>query len=142
MTAPDACPCGRLRQAGRADVLPYTACCGRWHGGPEHLMAPDAEALMRSRYSAFVLGLADYLLATWHPVTRPASLDLDEPGLRWLGLRVQQHRLLDADHAEVEFVARSKLGGRAHRLQELSRFDRLADEHGRWRWFYRDGDLR
>jgi len=135
------CPCGRLRTPGGPAVLPYAACCGRWHQGAEHLMAPDAEALMRSRYSAFVLGLADYLLATWHPATRPATLDLDEPGLRWLGLTVKQHRALDPLHAEVAFVARSKQGGRAHRLQELSRFERLADEQGRSRWFYRDGDL-
>jgi SEC-C motif-containing protein len=124
-----ACPCG----SGR----PYAACCGRWHAGPQQLQAPDAEALMRSRYSAFVLGLHDYLLATWHPSTRPATLGPDEPGLKWLGLQVRQHRVLDDAHAEVEFVARSKLGGRAHRLHERSRFVR---DNGQW--FYVDGDLR
>ena len=92
---------------------------------------------MRSRYSAFVLGLHDYLLATWHPGTRPATLEPNEPGLRWLGLEVKRHEMQDADHATVEFVARSKLGGRAHRLHELSRFVR---EDGRW--YYVDGDLR
>jgi SEC-C motif-containing protein len=122
------CPCGR-------DAA-YGACCGRWHAGPLHLQAPDAEALMRSRYSAFVLDLRDYLLATWHASTRPADLPPPEPGLRWLGLQVKGHRALDADHAEVEFVARSKLGGRAHRLHETSRFVR---EDGRW--FYVDGDI-
>ena len=90
---------------------------------------------MRSRYSAFVLGLAPYLLQTWHPDTRPATLTLDEPGLQWLGLEVRAHRVIDADHAEVEFVARSKLGGRAQRLHELSRFVRLAG-----RWHYVNGD--
>ncbi|MCW7537666.1 YchJ family metal-binding protein [Aquabacterium sp. A7-Y] len=122
------CPCGRGRT--------YAACCGRWHSGPLHLQAPDAEALMRSRYSAFVLQLQDYLLATWHPDTRPASLGADEPGLKWLGLEVRRHERQDDDHARVEFVARSKLGGRAHRLHELSRFVR---EQGRW--FYVDGEL-
>ncbi|MED5620181.1 YchJ family protein [Ideonella sp. BN130291] len=120
------CPCGTN--------LPYAACCGRWHGGTP---APDAQALMRSRYSAFVLGLTDYLLATWHPGTRPATIAPNEPGLQWLGLQVKRHTPIDADHAEVEFVARSKLGGRAHRLHELSRFVR---EDGRW--YYVDGDLR
>jgi SEC-C motif-containing protein len=91
---------------------------------------------MRSRYSAFVLGLHDYLLQTWHPSTRPASLAPDPAGLRWLGLQVRAHQQTDADHASVEFVARSKLGGRAHRLHERSRFVR---EHGRW--FYVDGDV-
>lgn len=122
------CPCG----SGR----PYLACCGRWHAGPQHLQAPDAEALMRSRYSAYVLGLTDYLLDTWHASTRPASLASNEPGLKWLGLEVKRHLPQDADHAWVEFVARSKLGGRAHRLHETSRFVR---EGGRW--YYVDGDV-
>lgn len=90
---------------------------------------------MRSRYSAFVLDLRDYLLATWHPEHRPATLEPPEPGLRWLGLTVKRHTVVDAQHAEVEFVALSKLGGRAHRLHEISRFER--DEQGRW--LYLDG---
>lgn len=127
MTGPAPCPCGSPHD--------YAACCGRWHDGPLLLQAPDAQALMRSRYSAFVLERADYLLATWHPRTRPRQVDF-EPGLRWLGLTVQQHQRQDADHATVRFVARSKLGGRATRLTENSRFVR---EDGRW--FYVDGDL-
>jgi SEC-C motif-containing protein len=101
-----------------------------------HLQAPTAEALMRSRYSAFVRGDLPYLLATWHPDTRPATLDPDPPGLRWLGLEVRRHADQDADHATVEFVARSKLQGRAHRLHETSRFVRLDG-----RWHYLDGDV-
>jgi SEC-C motif-containing protein len=119
------CPCG--------SALAYAACCARFHRGPEQ--APTAEALMRSRYSAFALGLHDYLLATWHASTRPAALEPDPPGLKWLGLEVRKHVPQDADHATVEFVARSKLGGRAQRLHETSRFVR---EGGRW--FYVDGD--
>ena len=122
-------PCG----SGRG----LDACCGRWHAGPLHLQAPDAQALMRSRYAAYVLGLADYLLATWHPSTRPAAIEPDPPGLRWLGLEVKRAQQADDDHASVEFVARSKLGGRAHRLHETSRFVR---ESGRW--YYLDGELR
>jgi SEC-C motif-containing protein len=118
-----ACPCG-----SGAD---YPRCCGRCHTG---FAAPDAEALMRSRYSAFVIGDTDYLLTTWHPSRRPASLALDA-GIRWLGLEVRRHRP-DGDRATVEFVARSKLGGRATRLHETSRFVR---EDGRW--FYVDGDI-
>ena len=120
-----ACPCGT---AG-----PYAECCGRFHAGALHLLAPTAEALMRSRYSAYTLQLDDYLLATWHPSTRPTAPFHHESGLRWLGLQVLRHVVTDADHAQVEFVARSKLGGRAHRLRELSRFVR---EGGRW--FYLD----
>ena len=124
------CPCG-----GGPGRLPYRACCGRWHAGPLQLQAPDAPSLMRSRYSAYVLTLADYLLATWHPDTRPAALSF-EPGLRWLGLQVQPALASDADHATLAFVARSKLGGRAHRLVETSSFVR---EQGRW--YYLDGDV-
>lgn len=91
---------------------------------------------MRSRYCAFVLGLRDYLLATWHPDTCPARLEPNEAGLRWLGLDVRRHVQQDADHATVEFVARSKLAGRAHRLHETSRFVR---DDGRW--YYVDGDI-
>jgi SEC-C motif-containing protein len=123
------CPCGTGR--------PYAACCGRWHGGPLHLQATDAQALMRSRYSAYVLGLADYLRDTWHPRTRPVGpLHLDAD-LRWLGLEIKRCAVADEDHASVEFVARSKQGGRATRLHEHSRFVREAG-----RWFYIDGDLR
>jgi len=126
------CPC---RTA--ADALPYAACCARYHTGPLHLRAPTAEALMRSRYSAFVLDIADYLLATWHPSTRPARIEPNPTGLKWLGLELRHHALQPADQATVEFVARNKLGGRAQRLHETSRFVR---EEGRW--FYLDGDLR
>ena len=122
------CDCGAPRR--------YEDCCGRFHSGPLHLQAPDAETLMRSRYSAYVRDLIDYLRATWHPSTRPSTIEPNPPSLRWLGLNVKKHEVQAADHATVEFVARSKLGGRAHRLQEKSRFVR---EDGRW--YYVDGDL-
>jgi SEC-C motif-containing protein len=125
---PSPCPCG----SGR----PYAACCGRCHAGEA---APDAEALMRSRYSAYALGLPDYLLATWAPQTRPGSLDSGEADHRrptWLGLAVHSHRATGDDAAEVEFTARFRIGsGPAQRLRETSRFRR---ENGRW--FYVDGD--
>ena len=126
MTADPACPCGH--------PLRYRRCCGRWHEGVLALQAPDAEALMRSRYAAYVLGLHDYLLATWHASTRPLAIVTEPPGQRWLGLTVKHHGVMDDAHATVEFVARSKLAGRAQRLHEVSRFVR---EGGRW--FYVDG---
>jgi SEC-C motif-containing protein len=92
---------------------------------------------MRSRYSAFVLGRAEYLLATWHPSTRPASLGLEALATRrWLGLKVLAHEP-GVDEARVEFVARFKEGGRATRQHERSRFLR---EDGRW--YYVDGEPR
>jgi SEC-C motif domain protein len=126
-TEAGACPCGSTR--------PYAGCCGRWHAGPQHLQAPDAEALMRSRYCAYVMGLGGYLLDTWHPSQRPAEPLVFEPGVQWLGLELKRHTRLADDRAEVAFVARSKFGGRAHRLVETSRFVR---EDGRW--YYVDGD--
>lgn len=126
--APFDCPCG----TGAA----YAACCGRWHAGEP---APDALALMRSRYSAYVLGLPGYLRDTWHPSTRPPALQLDDPdGLRvvWLGLQVKSHRSA-GDQAQVEFVARYRAGGAsAVRMAERSRFVR---EGGRW--YYLDGEV-
>jgi SEC-C motif domain protein len=121
------CPCG--------SATAYADCCGRFHTGPQQLLAPDAERLMRSRYSAFVLGLHDYLLASWHASTRPQRLEADPPGLKWLGLEVRCHRQHDDRRASVEFIARNKLGGRAQRLHETSRFVR---EDGRW--YYLDGE--
>jgi SEC-C motif domain protein len=119
------CPCGAPRA--------YADCCARWHAGAP---APDAESLMRSRYSAFVLGLEAYLLATWHASTRPASVGF-EPKTRWLGLRVEAARSTGPDTAEVTFVARYKVGGgSAVRLRECSRFVRERDG----RWYYVAGD--
>ncbi len=92
---------------------------------------------MRSRYSAYVLGLDDYLRHTHHPSTRPEQALNFDPAVRWLGLEVRRHVLIDDGHATVEFVARSKLAGRALRLHEVSRFVR---EGGRW--LYVDGELR
>ncbi|MDD2546032.1 MAG: YchJ family metal-binding protein [Burkholderiaceae bacterium] len=130
--APTLCPCGRL--SSRRQPLAYADCCGRYLEHFDTTPAPDAESLMRSRYSAFVLERADYLRATWQAGHGPAALDF-EAGARWLGLEVRSHRVLDAEHAEVEFVARYRLGGRAVRLHERSRFVREAG-----RWAYVDGD--
>ena len=92
---------------------------------------------MRSRYSAYALGLEPYLLDTWHASTRPPSLDLaEEASTRWLGLEIRRHEAHDDAHAIVEFVARYKCGGRAYRLHETSRFCR---EEGRW--YYLDGEF-
>ena len=94
---------------------------------------------MRSRYTAYTLGREDYLLRTWHRSTRPASLELaNKPHsarCKWLGLEVRRHEQLEPDNTMVEFVARYKVDGRAHRLHEISRFVREAGQ-----WFYIDGE--
>jgi len=148
------CPCGGV--AGRADVgvaaerghkvpskaapaRPYGKCCGRWLElgaalGAEAQLAPDAELLMRSRYTAFVLEREPYLRSTWHASHRPLDVTFD-PDVKWLGLEVRDYRTTRADTAEVEFVARQKpQKGPATRLHERSRF---VLEEGRW--WYVDG---
>lgn len=123
----ETCPCG----SGR----PYVTCCGPLHAGQA---AADAEMLMRSRYCAYVLGLEAYLLATWHPDTRPAAVQLDvTPRPQWLGLEVKAYTPQDEWHETVEFVARYKLNGRAFKLYETSRFQKLDG-----RWLYVDGEMK
>lgn len=117
-----ACPCGTGQ--------PYAACCEPLHNGQP---AAHAEALMRSRYSAFVRDLPDYIQASWHASTRPPPAAADAP-VQWLGLRIERFGTQDETHAIVEFSARYKVGGRAHVLRETSRFVR---ENGRW--FYVNG---
>lgn len=120
----ESCPCGGKN---------YSTCCARFHSGET---AADAETLMRSRYSAYVLKLESYLLATWHPGTRPAILDLAQDITQWLSLEVKQSIAQSTETATVEFIARYKINGRAQRLHEVSRFVR---EDGRW--FYVAGEF-
>jgi SEC-C motif-containing protein len=90
---------------------------------------------MRSRYTAYTLADDGYLKTTWHPDTLPAHLNLsDQAGAKWLGLKIVRHESIDENHAIVEFVARYKIHGRARRLHEVSRFERIAGC-----WYYIDG---
>lgn len=120
------CPCG----SGAS----FRQCCARFLSGEG--AAPTAELLMRSRYSAFVLQDEPYLLATWHPETRPTRVRFNA-GDDWLGLQVRSTRQGQHGDCEgwVEFVARVKNSGRATRLHETSRFECIDDQ-----WYYRDGE--
>jgi SEC-C motif domain protein len=120
------CPCG----SGKA----YLDCCQPIHA---HVSAPTPEALMRSRYSAYVLGLVDYLLATWHPSTAPGDLELGFT--KWLGLEVRNAQD-QGDAGVVEFVATFKVSGRLQRLHEISRFVREGAGDAA-RWLYIDGQM-
>jgi SEC-C motif-containing protein len=92
---------------------------------------------MRSRYTAFVLELEDYLLQTWHPNTRPAALSLtEEPPTKWLGLQIKRTENTSEITAIVEFVARYKVAGKATRLRETSQFERIDG-----RWYYLSGEF-
>lgn len=110
------CPCGNNKR--------YADCCNRYLNLDE--IATTAEDLMRSRYTAYTLNYENYLLATWHPDMRPTSL----------GLTIKRHIQSSENHSTIEFIARYKINGRAHRLHEISRFVR---EDGIW--LYVDGDM-
>lgn len=91
---------------------------------------------MKSRYSAYVLKLEDYLLNTWHPTTRPEKgLFSEAPLPQWMGLKVIQSNESD-NRGQVEFIAIYKIQGKAHRLHEISQFIK---EDGRW--YYVDGEF-
>ena len=139
-----ACPCGGAS---------YAICCAPFIDGAA--IAASAEQLMRSRYTAYTLGNEAYLRTTWHPSTCPPETILDEgEKTKWLGLEIKSAlRLRQRNEAgsedgsgqysgqdSVEFVARYKLGGRAHRLHEVSRFVR-EDTGAGPRWFYLDGSF-
>jgi len=131
----DRCPC----QSGET----YGECCGPFHAGAA--FAPTAERLMRSRYSAYVIGDADYLRETWHSSTRPASLELD-PDIRWFALDIVARTkggMLDTE-GTVEYTASFRVsasdgtadGKKSSRgeQRETSRFVRDGK-----RWVYLDG---
>lgn len=127
------CPCGGKN---------YASCCGRFIDGGQ--IADNAADLMRSRYTAFALRNEDYLRATWWPDTLPEEAVAGEDDVKWIGLKIlgpgsSRPPASGSDHATVEFVARFKVGGRAHKLHEISNFTRLRDSGGTARWYYVDG---
>ncbi|MFT4519315.1 MAG: SEC-C motif-containing protein [Halioglobus sp.] len=119
------CPCG--------SEVEYSLCCLRYLSGAE--IPQHAEQLMRSRYCGFVTCDETYLLATWHPDTRPSKVSLDGEQ-RWLGLslRATEAGRVDDVFGTVEFVARFKVDGKGHRLHEISRFEKIDGC-----WYYLDG---
>ena len=126
---PALCPC----ESGKT----YLQCCGCYLDGDTP--APTAEALMRSRYTAYVNSNADYLLKTWHASTCPQALALSESQPdQWLGLKIlsSEQGTEQDSHGIVEFVARYKVKGRASRVHEVSEFVREAGQ-----WFYTQGTL-
>lgn len=115
------CPC----ESGKT----YQACCSPWHEGDA---VPTAEALMRSRYSAYVLNKAAYLYRSWSAQTRPTKQSLKKTkALHWLDLEIvstEKGGVLD-NTGVVEFIARYQDGKQIAQLHETSRFER---ENGRW----------
>ncbi len=111
----------------------YAQCCGPVHEGSREAETP--EALMRSRYSAFALGLVDYLTHSWAPETCPADLELD-PAQRWTRLRILEATAVKGEWGMVHFRAHYRYGGERDFLEERSRFRREAG-----RWVYVDGEI-
>jgi len=113
------CPCG----GGN-----YQQCCQPIHNGDS---APTAEALMRSRYSAFTLGLDDYIKKSWHQSTCPDNTNFTDDSHQWLGLTIiNTVKGQQGDHeGQVHFIARYKINGKAHRIDENSKF---IYEQGHW----------
>ncbi len=126
------CPCGGAPTAiGRkCTEAAFADCCGRYI--VQGQLPPDALHLMRSRYTAFVLENEAYLLHTWHAAHRPGNLEFDV-GAKWLGLDIKDFVPTGLQEgqatAEVEFVARVRVAGKATRLHERSRF---VCQDGRW----------
>jgi len=120
------CPCGSGER--------FDGCCAPLLRGAD---APSAERLMRSRYTAFVVGDTGYLRQTWHPGTRPAELELT-PAMRWTGLEIVE--VVSGGEGDtrgvVEFRARWREGREAGVLAERSRFVRQSG-----RWWYLDGQV-
>lgn len=112
------CPCG----SGKI----YAHCCEPYLSGAK--LAPDAQALMRSRYTAYTLEDEAYLQKTWHPTTRPEKIIRQQESCKWIGLNVISHHQ-EEQTATVEFIARYKLNGRAEKIHEISRF---VFEDGQW----------
>ncbi|MFX1757706.1 YchJ family protein [Rhodococcus sp. As11] len=127
-TRPDSpCPCGR--------GVPLSECCGPLLAGAN---APTAERLMRSRYTAFTVGDAAHLMRTWHPTTRPRSIEFD-PEQRWTGLEIVHTTGGGFLHTtgRVDFRAHWTTSGMPDSVREHSRFVR---ENGEWLYLDDHGD--
>ena len=125
---PSICPCG--------SNLNYAECCESLHNGSQ--IAQTAEALMRSRYSAYVLQNADYLLATWYKNTRPKQLDFSQENVIWQNLDILNTKKggVKDEKGRVEFKAFYIDNGEMCVMHEISRFKKITGH-----WFYVDGDL-
>jgi len=121
----DSCPCGSGKK--------YADCCELYIAGT--LTAPDAQVLMRSRYTAYTFEDEAYLQKTWHASSRPETIIRKQEPCKWTGLNVIAHHQ-EGQTATVEFIAKYKLNGRAEKMHEVSRF---VFENGQW--FYVEGNF-
>jgi len=123
------CPCSPEKE--------FEQCCGPYLAGDQD--APTAEALMRSRYTAYVVKDYDYVIRTCQADNRPKQDEFtDQLDLKWHGLEVlrTEQGQADDDQGVVEFVARYEAAGATYNHHEVSKF---VKEEGKW--YYLDGDL-
>jgi SEC-C motif domain protein len=117
--------------------LAYAECCGLYHAGEKQ--APTAEALMRSRFTAFARHNAAYILETWDPSKRPTKVDFPENAVEWKRLEILNKKKGGNKDAKgiVEFKAYYLLNGEEYVVNEISRFRK---DQGRW--YYLDGAVK
>lgn len=129
ITQKSPCPC----QSG----LLFHQCCQRFLDSSSDLYPETAEQLMRSRYCAYVLNDLDYILKTWHPEHRPENLDLNDSGHQWIGLKIKSTQLGQKNDltGKVHFIARFKINGKAHKLEENALFEKI---NGHWLYIKED----
>lgn len=129
MTSSLLCYCGSTKT--------YSDCCEPFHNGQQR--PATAEALMRSRYSAFVLKMDDYVLATWDKASRPRRADLADSKTEWQSLEIIDCKKGQASDNKgiVEFKANYQLDGKDFTLHEVSRFSKQQGQ-----WFYVDGVIK
>lgn len=127
MNHKDFCPC--------SSGVSYSSCCQPLVDGRKD--AVTAQALMRSRYTAYFLKDEKYLLRTWHPSTRPITIGFDSIS-GWCGLNIVRTEAGGEDDIDgvVEFIARATSHKKILTLHEVSRFVKQSGQ-----WFYLDGDL-
>ena len=115
--------------------MSFVNCCLPYLGGDK--FATDAQTLMRSRYSAYATQRTEYLLQTWHPDTRPNTIEV-EPAIQWQRLKIINtvDGRKEDQNGIVEFIAHYKQQGRVQQLHETSRFSKIDN-----RWYYLDGEL-
>lgn len=120
------CPC----QSG----LSFELCCQPFI--TSQLLPTTAEQLMRSRYTAYTQKNSEYLLLSWHTDFRPVDIDFTQEQLQWTGLKILSTHLGGEkdNEGQVRFIARFKLNGKAHQLEENSRFKKIAGQ-----WLYLEG---
>ncbi len=117
--------------------IEYLQCCGLFHSGEK--IPATAEALMRSRYTAYAMRNAAYLQETWDAIRRPETIDFSREKIDWLRLEITDTKKggIKDSKGVVAFKAFYMQDGEEHVMNEISRFTKVNG-----RWFYLDGVIK